>query len=357
VTLLKNLQHVCYATAVALALVASAAGSKTKSEPLPGPPDLQLSGGRSLSYERSFSSQREVKLKRGFWTRVVDFVAGTPEYHNLVRPYSLATDSRGRILVTDPGIPGVHIFDFNQQKYKLIKREGKEAFVAPQCVAVDANDYFYVTDSEAGKLFVFDSEGKFVRTIGSIKGGEGYFKRPTGIAVDSSGGHIYVSDTLRHKIFVLDMQGQILQTIGQNGAANGEFNYPTELRWTGEELIVVDAMNFRIQVFDRSGAFEYAIGNPGDTSSTMFRPKGIGLDTEHNLYVVDGLWGIVQVFDRQGQLLYYFGHSGDAPGEFNLPSGLFIDRANTIFVVDSLNRRVQVFRYHPAANPSPGSAQ
>jgi len=29
---------------------------------------MMLEGGRKLSFERSFSSQREVKPKRGFWT-------------------------------------------------------------------------------------------------------------------------------------------------------------------------------------------------------------------------------------------------------------------------------------------------
>jgi DNA-binding beta-propeller fold protein YncE len=351
----KRIQFACVVIGVAIALATGATASKTKTEPLPGPPDLLLSGGRSLVYERTFSSQHDVKPKRGFWNKLVDFVAGAPEYRNLVRPYSVAVDSRGRIIVTDPGIPGVHIFDFNQQKYKLIEREGKEAFGAPQCVAVDADDNFYVTDSEAGKIFVFDSDNKFRRTIGSIKGGEGYFKRPTGIAIDSKEGRIFLSDTLRHKIFVLDREGTILKTIGQNGGGDGEFNFPTELRWTGEELLVVDAMNFRIQAFDGNGTFRYAIGDPGDNSAAMFRPKGIGLDSERNIYVVDSLWSIVQVFNHHGQLLYYFGQGGDAAGDFNLPSGLFIDRNNAIYVVDSFNRRVEVFRYHPAATTAGGS--
>jgi DNA-binding beta-propeller fold protein YncE len=351
----NTVQYACAVAAITIAVAASATASKTKPAPPQGPPDILLPGGRSLVYERSFSSQREVKPKRGFFNRLVDFVAGAPEYRALVRPYSVAVDSRGRVIITDPGIPGVHVFDFSRQKYKLIEREGKEAFRAPQCVAVDADDNFYVTDSEAGKIFVFDADNKFRRTIGSIKGGEGYFKRPTGIAVDSKEARIFVSDTLRHKIFLLDGDGNILKTIGQNGAGDGEFNFPTELRWTGNELLVVDAMNFRIQAFDANGTFRSAIGNPGDNSAAMFRPKGIGLDSEQNVYVVDGLWSIVQVFNREGQLLYYFGQNGDAPGDFNLPSGLFIDRGNAIYVVDSLNRRVEVFRYHPAATSAGGS--
>ena len=45
------------------------------------PPDLLMDGGRKLSYERSFSSEREVKPKRGFWNKLVDVVAGEPNFH------------------------------------------------------------------------------------------------------------------------------------------------------------------------------------------------------------------------------------------------------------------------------------
>ncbi len=177
---------------------------------------------------------------------------------------------------------GVHIFDFEQQKYKFLSRRdaGKDPMLTPQCVAVDAQDNIYVTDSQAGKVFVFDANGKYRRAIGSLKGGEGYFKRPTGIAVDSAAQRIYVTDTLRNKIFMMDMQGSVLQTIGKTGTGDGEFNYPTELRLNGQDLVVVDAMNFRVQVLDRSGTFRYAIGKVGDGAGWMFRPKGIGFDSE-----------------------------------------------------------------------------
>jgi DNA-binding beta-propeller fold protein YncE len=319
-------------------------------------PQLLLQGERSLSYERSFSTEREVKIKRGFWTRVLDFVAGPPDMHFLVRPYSIVTDSRGRIIVTDPGALGVHIFDFAQQKYKFLQRpEGKEHFESPQCVAVDDQDNIYVTDSKVGKIFVFDANGKFRRAIGSLKGGEGFFKRPTGIAVDSAAQRIYVSDTLRDKIFVLDMQGNVMQTIGKPGDGNGEFAFPTELRLYGDDLIVVDAMNFRVQVLDRSGQFRYSIGHEGETTGTLFRPKGIGRDSEGNLYIVDAAFETVQVFDPEGHILFYFGQTGQGPEQFQVPTGLYIDGDDRIYVADSMNHRVQVFRYSGLKKPASGA--
>lgn len=310
-------------------------------------PDLLLEGGRRLSYERSFSSEHEVKPKRGFFTKVVDVMIGAPDNHSMVRPYSITTDSKGRIIVTDPGAHGVHIFDFAKEKYKFLSRRdtGKDPLVAPQCVTVDAQDKIYVTDSESGKIFVFDPSGKYERTIGSLKYGEGFFKRPTGIAVDSAAQRIYVTDTLRDQIFVMDMQGSVLKRIGKPGTGDGEFNSPTELCLNGDDVAVVDAMNFRVQVLDKSGEFQYAIGRIGDDVGAMFRPKAVGFDSEGHLYVVDGMWSVVQVFNREGQLLYYFGRLGTAPGTFQLPAGLRIDGQDRIYVVDSFNRRVQVYRY------------
>jgi DNA-binding beta-propeller fold protein YncE len=341
------------------AMLLAPSWASPKNKPAPDQWELSLDGGRKLTFEHSFSSEQEVKPNRGFWIKLVDVIAGAPDYHSLVRPYSVVTDSHGRIIVTDPGAAGVHIFDFAERKYKFIQRQGKSknAMLAPQCVAVDAQDNIYVTDSNAGVIFVFEPSGKFVRAIGSLKGGEGYFKRPTGIAVDSAAQQIYVTDTLRDEIFVLDMQGNILKTIGHNGDGEGEFNLPTELRLDGPNLLVVDAMNFRMQSFDRSGAFQSAIGKLGDSPGALFRPKGLGIDSEGDLYLVDGQSAMVQVFNRQGQLLYYFGSLGTHAGEFQLPAGLYIDHNDQIFVVDSFNRRVQVFHYSAFKQPITGGTR
>ncbi len=137
-----------------------------------------------------------------------------------------------------------------------------------------------------------------------------------------------------------------MRTIGQHGDGNGEFNYPTELLMKNGVLAVVDAMNFRVQMLNRNGAFQGTIGKIGDSSGQFFRPKGIGVDSEDHIYVVEGAWGMVQVFDREGRLLYTFGKRGTQLGEFQLPAGMFIDSNDRVYVVDSVNRRVQVFQYH-----------
>jgi len=220
------------------------------------PPDLLLEGGRKLTFERVLTSEKDIRGQKGFVKKMVDFVAGEPDFKPMLRPYSVAVDSHGRVIVTDPGLGGVHVFDVEQHKYKFLQREdkGKNSLLQPQCVAVDANDNIYVTDSSAGKVFLWDAKGKYKGMFGNLKGGEGFFKRPTGIAIDRDTHEIYVTDTLRDRIYVLDEKGQTIRTIGQRGEQNGEFNFPTEVLSKNGVLAVVDAMNFRVQTFDRKAA-------------------------------------------------------------------------------------------------------
>lgn len=331
-------------------------GVHKKPQGVPMPPDLLLEGGRKLTFERTLNSERDVLGKPGFWKKLVDAVAGEPEYRSIVRPYGVAVDSHRRVIVTDPGLGGIHIFDPEQHKYKFVERKEKrnDSMREPQCVAIDASDNIYVTDSVAGKVFIFEPSGKYKGVLGSLKGGEGFFKRPTGIAIDRETQQIYITDTLRDRVYVLDKNGQVMKTIGKQGDQHGEFNLPTELLIKNGVLAVVDAMNFRVQTFDRQGNFQSAFGSLGDGDGSTFRPKGIGLDSENHIYVVEGLWGSVRVFDQEGQLLYFFGRRGKGLGEFQLPTGLFIDGNDRVYVADSYNHRVQVFQYHGVKLSTPG---
>lgn len=317
---------------------------------------VALDGGRRVDFLRAFSSESDLTNRRSFWNRVIDVVAGPPEFHRLVRPYGIAADSRGRVLITDPGDLSVQIFDFDKKKYTRIDAgEHGEHFQSPIGIAVDQADNIYVTDSALGKVFVFDQRGKFRRYIGAITAKEGFFKRATGIAIDKQRGEIYVSDTLRDKIFVMDLQGNHLRDFGGRGSGPGEFNFPTEVIIHGDEILVVDAMNFRVQILDHQGRFRTQFGTQGDSMGSFFRPKGIAIDSDGNIHVVDGLFEAVQVFDHMGVLLYYFGGTGMESGEFELPSGLWIDGNDRIYVADSYNHRVQVFQYvHPRRASSGG---
>ena len=86
------------ASAAILLVPAIWASQKVKTQAVPEQWEMALDGGRKLSWERSFNSEFEVRPNRGFWNKLVDVIAGAPDYRFLVRPFSIVTDSRGRSL-------------------------------------------------------------------------------------------------------------------------------------------------------------------------------------------------------------------------------------------------------------------
>jgi sugar lactone lactonase YvrE len=301
-----------------------------------------------VEYEKIIPSVREFTKPRGFFSKLAYWIAGPDEEKpEVLRPYATALDSDGRLLVADPDQHGVHIYDFERQKYQFLSGPRGKQLRSPIGLACDVNDDIYVSDSARRQIFVFNRQGRFLRTIGG-ETPEARLQRPTGMALDREARRIYVTDTLRHQLLVFGMDGALIQTIGRRGAKPGEFNFPLSVTLSAGKVYVVDSMNFRIQAFTPDGRFVNSFGQLGIQTGTFNRPKGIAADTNGNLYVVDALFGIVQVFDPDGRLLYYFGSTGKRPGQLQLPSGITIDRRNTIYVADSQNRRIQVFRYRRA---------
>src|SRR5512139_2336521 len=204
--------------ALMLSLVPAGAAGRSKTPAEKPWPELLLEAGRKLTYQQSIQSERDVRGKQGLWSKLAGIVAGAREVREMVRPYGIAVDSRGRVIVTDPAISAVHIFDLAEHKYKRVERwdKSKDPMIAPQGVAIDEKDNIYVTDSEAGKVFVFDPQGKTRKVFGSLRR-EGFFKRPTGIAIDRETHRVYVTDTLADRVYILDADGRVLRSFGRHG--------------------------------------------------------------------------------------------------------------------------------------------
>jgi DNA-binding beta-propeller fold protein YncE len=287
-----------------------------------------------IKFLYAFREPQHLGIERSFLERVWSFIAGKRSL-SMVRPYSVAADER-LVVVADPGLRAVHLFDLSAQSYSLITTSGDDVLLSPVGVALAA-DRIYVADSGLGKVLAFDREGGALETVATLK-------RPTGVALDPESGRLYVADAVMHRISVFDETGTPLFDFGSRGNDRGQVNYPTHLFLRAGRLYVNDTMNFRLQVFDLEGRLLSSFGSHGDGSGDFAQPKGIGVDREGHVYVVDAIFDRVQVFDQDGRFLLAFGRSGQNVGTFWLPGGLFV-ADDRIYVADSYNRRVQVFQF------------
>lgn len=299
-----------------------------------------------VEYLGSVAKDEDLSIRRGFWSRLVDLAAGGPgrRFTTLSRPFTTATDPDGRLLVTDPGTPGVHLFDLKKRSHKVLRGPSRLPLKSPIGVDADAAGNIYATDSASGRIYVFDREGGFRRFIGEMKN-EGYFKRPTGLALDRAAREIYLTDTLDHSVYVVSTSGTIVRSWGRRGEEPGEFNFPTAVALADERVFVLDSMNFRVQVFRLDGTLLASFGHAANEPGGFFRPKGLAIDTTNKLVlVVDAMFEAVQAFTYEGRLVWAFGHGGSGPGEFQLPAGISVHPDGRLLVADSYNARIQIFR-------------
>ena len=192
-------------------------------------------------------------------------------------PFRMVTDSQGRILVTDPFLSLVHVFDVKAGKRSQINGDHLQRMIFPTYIAVDADDNIYVSEPLRSMVNVFRPDGHYLRTIG---GPQLYI--PFGLAVDKVARRLYVADHYQDVVQVYSLEGQYLQTIGSRGTASGELLDPCDIALHHGMLFVLDKGNARFQFFDLDGNSKGAWPF-GDNRS----PASFALDPAGNLYAVD----------------------------------------------------------------------
>jgi DNA-binding beta-propeller fold protein YncE len=273
-----------------------------------------------------------------------------PRTKRMMRPYGVAVDSRGRIIVTDTTQASVMVLDPTGKVFtQLSGQDLQVSLKTPVGVTVDAQDNIYVGDTGIGAIMQFGPDFAFVRMFGRA----GEVSTPSGLAIDQTLNRLYAVDAQKHALVVLDLAtGQVVKRVGAKGAKHGDFGYPSGVTVGPDgRVYVTDTMNYRVQVFDRDLKFVRAFGSLGDTPGKFRRPKGIAVDGDGIVYVVDSDFNNFQMFNGEGQPLLAVGEYGTRPGQMTLPAGVCIQRSTRkIYVADQANQRIQVFqRVGPAS--------
>lgn len=221
----------------------------------PGTVQLKMPIGIAVSadgtmYVSDAASERVFIYRRGG-----EFIGAIGSAGELKSPAGLAIDAiNGRLYVADTKKYVVRAYAFDGNLLFSITGEGgdKGRFNFPTSIAVDSKCNIYVVDTGNSRVQVFDSDGKFIKTIGG-GGKHNLFIRPKGIAIDSDG-NIYVVDAAAQKFFMFNKEAKLLFSVGKGGSDPGQFSVPAGICVdAGDGIYVVDQLNGRIQVFQYLG--------------------------------------------------------------------------------------------------------
>ena len=168
-------------------------------------------------------------------------------------------------------------------------------------------------------------------------GNQGTFK----LLVKVNGEHISCSPfTVIFKPF----QVKPVLPFGKKGLGDGMFKDPMGVAVSdGDEIVVTDNENHRVQVFDSNGTFLRSFGHRGENAGEFNCPVGIAIDKGRNIFISEWNNHRVQIFSWEGGNLDSFGSQGSLDSQLTYPWGLSLDSTGNVIVADTGNKLIKIF--------------
>jgi hypothetical protein len=226
-------------------------------------------------------------------------------------PTDLATDAKSNAFVVDGLNKRLVVISPQGQLIREIRNPG---FVNP--IGNDIwQDRLYVSDPEAGAIFVMTLDGKALQTIQL----PGNCDPVDVLALEDK---LVVSDNDNHRLLLISYDGALLQVIGRGGSEirpmrrmagmtlpDGrpgerveEFKFPGIIARHLNGFMVIDVLGGRIQAYTRLGNFDRMVGNFGTDGESLYRPKGAcACWNGKGLLITDSYLGMVHTYDEYAQ--------------------------------------------------------
>lgn len=267
----------------------------------------------------------------------------------LTDPRDVVTDNSGNAYVTDGGYRIVKVSPTGEylEEWGIAGSGDGEMTDATSIAFSDVGgDALYVSDVGNYRVAKFGLDGSWLGSFGSEGTGDGQFTKDSrGITVDSNG-TIYAADIGGNRILRWASDGTALPSFG--GGLPYYRSGPLDTFYGGRGLYannnilaVSDTWNYRVLLFDLSGASAGQIGGTPPPPYGHLGPHGVELDQEGNIYVSDYWHQWIQKFAPDGTLLARWGIGrGRDPGTLAFAGGIEVDNARQYLYIANREGRV-----------------
>ena len=226
---------------------------------------------------------------------------------------------------------------------------------------------------------------KALHSFGSRGKGRGEFDGPCSIAVSERTANIAIADYNNKRVQLFDSECKYLRTIGDKGTGTKKIGQPTSVAFTASGDVIVThgeaSQSRKMSVFTERGQFIKHISSDhlidprsvfvradghiivcdgGDKTINVLSPDGMELrqsiraphcdDTpsfscyyQDTFYVFYSGVHCFKAFSKEGAFLCDIGSKGSGDGQMIHPSGLTIDKFNNVIVCDRGNGRLLAF--------------
>ena len=166
-------------------------------------------------------------------------------------------------------------------------------------------------------------------------------QRTIKLLVKVNGEHIHGSP---FTVILKPFQVKPVLSFGKKGSGDGMFNGPYGVAVSGgDEIVVADCHNHRVQVFDSNGTFLRSVGHKGENAGELTCPVGVATNKDRNIFVADNGNNRVQIFSWEGRHLGSFGGQGSLDSQLDHPWGLSLDSTGNVIVADRIHKLIKIF--------------
>ena len=146
----------------------------------------------------------------------------------------------------------------------------------PLYLATNSQNDIFITDLTKKCLVKVDKKGNKLCHMGD-------FKYPGYVTV-ADDGCIIVPDRDSDCIYIFNPDGSVKHKFGCSGCERGQLKEPLGVAFDGNNILVTDSGNDRIQVFQLDGTFVSAIASLDDP---LKDPRGLAVTKDGHVYVAD----------------------------------------------------------------------
>lgn len=166
-------------------------------------------------------------------------------------PLRIAIDRKGDLYITGSNYPGALVVDpYDGHIKKIISPQENGEKVPISNVNIDSHGNIYLLSAWISRVFVYDSEGRFLYKFGKKGGVTGKLSQPQTVVVDEARNFIYIVDYMRHSVSAFSRRGKFLFEFGGKGWGEGWFAFPKYIDIDSRgRVMVADMFNKRLQVF------------------------------------------------------------------------------------------------------------
>ncbi|CAH1231290.1 TRIM2 [Branchiostoma lanceolatum] len=177
------------------------------------------------------------------------------------RPCGIDTDTNGQFIVTSQASQGV--IRVYSREGTLAKTVNSDCFRELRGVTVLKDGRMLVVDKQQKSCLLLQPDGSLIRDIG-----KGQLENPWFVAVDELRDLFYVTDSDANKVFVFYLEGHMKFSFGEVGLGEGQILCPSGITLDpAGNIIVVNFLGGRLQVFRPDGTYLKTVAEVNTFSS------------------------------------------------------------------------------------------